>query len=50
MPLTDIPNDQLDRITPIVETLRTTLQKLVKDLPFDEESALTFHPDGEDGE
>ncbi len=42
-----IPQDQLDRITPTVDAARASLSKLVQELPFDAESALTFHPDGE---
>jgi len=47
MPVPDIPADQLERITPIVEALRASLRGLTQELPYDAASALTFHPEGE---
>jgi hypothetical protein len=44
MPL-DIPQDQLDRIQPIVEELSAGVHRLTAELPFDAESALIFRPD-----
>ncbi len=43
----EIPQEQLDRITPTVNAARASLSQLVQELPFDAESALTFHPEGE---
>ncbi len=39
-----LPQDQLDRVRASVEALRDVIRPLLKDLPFDSESALTFHP------
>lgn len=37
-------------ILSVVEALRSDLKKLTAELPFEAESALTFHPDPESGE
>ena len=44
MPL-DIPQEQMDRIQPIVDELSAGLRRLTAELPFDAESAVVFHPD-----
>jgi hypothetical protein len=41
----DIPKDQLDRITPIVEAVLAGVQKQLEALPVDAESSLVFHPE-----
>jgi hypothetical protein len=38
----DIPQDQLDRITPLVDDLRASLARLTSALPITAESALSF--------
>ncbi len=43
----DIPQEQLDRISPVVEELRTRVRELSAELSLDDELALRFHPDGE---
>ena len=43
----DIPEDQIQRIAPIVDELRSTLANLTAALPFLAESALMFTPEAE---
>jgi hypothetical protein len=47
MPL-DIPQEQLVLIQPVVEELSAGIRRLIGELPFDAQSALTFSPDGEE--
>ena len=44
MPL-DIPQEQLDRIQPVVDELSSGVRRLSAELPLDAESALLFTPE-----
>jgi hypothetical protein len=50
MPRPAIPNEQLDRIQPIVDDLVTKLRTLVERLPSKTDSALVFELRHEDHE
>jgi hypothetical protein len=39
-----IPQEQLDRIQPIVDELRAGVQRLISELPLEAESAVVFLP------
>jgi len=40
-----IPQEQLDRIQPIVDELSAGVRRLIAELPLEAESALVFSPD-----
>lgn len=46
----DIPQDQLDRIEPILETLLADLRRLTQNLPAETDSALVYQLEPEAGE
>lgn len=43
----DIPQEQLDRMTPVVEELLARVREIAAKLPFEDEWALRFHPESE---
>jgi hypothetical protein len=47
---TEIPQDQLQRIQPVLDKLRADLERLTEDLPHDTESALIYQPQSEAGQ